>query len=192
MARDKEKYNEYMRTWAAKNKERISAARKARYAANPEKKREWQKRWYDKNREEIRARSKLRYRTETGNLVRAQVKQWREDNPEKVKATNKRYYRNKRLEAVLWLARRRAEKSKLPFTITKSDITVPKCCPYLQVPFSVEGDYVPTLDRIKPELGYVPGNVIVVTKRANRIKNNATWEELLKIGKNLRRLATQP
>jgi hypothetical protein len=39
----------------------------------------------------------------------------------------------------------------------------------------------PSLDRINNNLGYVPGNVIVVSDRANRIKNNATIEELEKI-----------
>ena len=63
-------------------------------------------------------------------------------------------------------------------------------CPYLGVPFAEEGDYVPTLDRVKPELGYVPSNILVVTKRANRIKNNATWAELLKIGNALKQLST--
>jgi len=35
-----------------------------------------------------------------------------------------------------------------------------------------------TLDRVLPDLGYVPGNVIVISFRANRIKNDATLDEL--------------
>jgi hypothetical protein len=36
----------------------------------------------------------------------------------------------------------------------------------------------PSLDRIRPELGYVPGNVAVISYKANAIKQGATPEEL--------------
>lgn len=39
----------------------------------------------------------------------------------------------------------------------------------------------PSIDRIIPALGYVKGNVIVVSQRANTIKNNATPEELRRV-----------
>lgn len=39
-------------------------------------------------------------------------------------------------------------------------------------------DNCPALDRIDPEGGYVKGNVCYVSSRANRIKYNATIEEL--------------
>lgn len=35
-----------------------------------------------------------------------------------------------------------------------------------------------TLDRIKPELGYVKGNVVYISNLANRIKSNATSEQI--------------
>lgn len=35
-----------------------------------------------------------------------------------------------------------------------------------------------SLDRIVPSLGYVPGNVAVISHRANRIKSDATADEL--------------
>jgi hypothetical protein len=38
-------------------------------------------------------------------------------------------------------------------------------------------DTSPSLDKINPELGYVPGNVAIISYRANRIKNNGTAEE---------------
>jgi hypothetical protein len=42
-------------------------------------------------------------------------------------------------------------------------------------------DNSPSLDRIVPEKGYVRDNVLVVSYRANRIKNDATISELQQI-----------
>ena len=81
-------------------------------------------------------------------------------------------------------ARQRAQRAGVPFAITAEDIVVPSHCPVLGVPLRRRlgrkggGDYSPSLDRIKPELGYVPGNIVVVSRRANRIKTDATPEEL--------------
>jgi hypothetical protein len=190
MSRDKAKQAAYMREWSAKNRERVRAAQRARRAAeNPEKRKAVQNAWYAKNRIKLGEKARKRYREETGDLVRARTREWAMNNPDRKKAADQKYYRNKRLENILWLARRRAEKNGYAFSITREHIVVPALCPYLGVPFADQGDYVPTIDRIKPELGYVPSNILVVTKRANRIKNNATWVELLKIGNALKQLS---
>lgn len=39
-------------------------------------------------------------------------------------------------------------------------------------------DRKPSLDRVVPSLGYVKGNVRVISFRANRIKSDATADEL--------------
>ena len=82
-------------------------------------------------------------------------------------------------------AKIRAKAKGLPFTITTKDIVIPDVCPVLGVPLTRPdgtsrgpGPYTPSLDRIVPELGYVPGNVRVISYRANRIRNDATIEEL--------------
>ena len=46
-------------------------------------------------------------------------------------------------------------------------------------------EYTPSLDRIDPTKGYIKGNVWVITKRANTMKNSATREELLKFADNI-------
>ena len=38
-----------------------------------------------------------------------------------------------------------------------------------------------TLDKLVPELGYVPGNVFIISWRANKLKSNMTIDELEKI-----------
>lgn len=80
-------------------------------------------------------------------------------------------------------AKARAGKAGLPFTITIDDLTIPSHCPILGIPiFPVKGrgggDNSPSLDRIRNELGYVRGNVIVISNRANRLKSDATIKEL--------------
>lgn len=80
-------------------------------------------------------------------------------------------------------ARQRAAKRDLPFTIQPSDIIIPDRCPVLDIPLrrgsKRGGDNAsPSLDRIVPALGYVPDNIVVVSWKANRAKNNLTAKEL--------------
>jgi hypothetical protein len=87
-------------------------------------------------------------------------------------------------------ARQSAKKYGRAHTITKDDIVIPSYCPLLGIPLFIGGgkvaDNSPTLDRIDSALGYVPGNVWVISHRANRIKNNATLAEMELIVNNWR------
>lgn len=79
-------------------------------------------------------------------------------------------------------AKARADQKGIPFNLTPSDIQIPHTCPVLDIPI-ITGqrkatDNSPSLDRVVPSMGYVRGNVIVISNRANRIKNNATVDEL--------------
>lgn len=89
---------------------------------------------------------------------------------------------NKVVTDLLSKARQRSRKFDLPFNITKDDIKIPDFCPVLGIPLyrtnAVSGDNSPTIDRIVPGLGYVKGNILVVSNRANRIKSNALMWEL--------------
>lgn len=79
-------------------------------------------------------------------------------------------------------ARARAKARGLPFNLTPADIIIPLSCPVLGIPIIVGqgqmSDNSPSLDRVMPQLGYVSGNVLVVSMRANRIKSDATLAEL--------------
>lgn len=88
---------------------------------------------------------------------------------------------------ILAAARDRAAKRGIDFSLTLKDIVVPLTCPVLGIPLFVKTgthggkDNSPSLDRIDNDAGYVPGNVIVVSWRANRLKNNSTPNELRRI-----------
>jgi hypothetical protein len=88
-------------------------------------------------------------------------------------------------------AKRRAKQLGLPFEITRKDVIIPEFCPVLGIPLIVGGQRYatansPSLDRFIPELGYVPGNVMVISHKANTIKSNATAEEVLKVFKYMK------
>lgn len=88
---------------------------------------------------------------------------------------------------MFWNRKRLAQVEGIPFTITMDDIVVPEFCPVLGIRLvpgcKVIHDASPTLDRIIPELGYVPGNIVVMSRRANRLKNNASLTELVALGR---------
>lgn len=48
--------------------------------------------------------------------------------------------------------------------------------------------HAPSLDRINPKRGYVPGNVVVICRLANAIKNNASFGQIGKVYRWLKRL----
>lgn len=76
-------------------------------------------------------------------------------------------------------ARKRATKFGVPFGIEPEDIHVPDVCPVLGLRLNAgDRESAASLDRIRPELGYVKGNIRVISFRANRLKSDATPEEL--------------
>lgn len=99
---------------------------------------------------------------------RAYVMAWRQRNPCRDQFHHRR---NSALHA------------GIPFTITLEEIVWPERCPVLDIPLSyAKGrgsarDDSPSIDRISSRLGYVPGNVAVISHRANTIKNSGTAAE---------------
>ena len=90
-------------------------------------------------------------------------------------------------EFKLWYsAKERADTKGLPFDIELSDINIPSVCPVLGIPINtdnkdIRSDNSPSLDKFYPSKGYVKGNIQVISWRANRIKNDGTPEEWLRI-----------
>ena len=79
------------------------------------------------------------------------------------------------------------------FNIDLDDIVLPKVCPLLNIPLSINSnnkDYSYSLDKIDPKKGYVKGNVWVISFRANKIKNDASLSELELLTSNLRKYTT--
>ena len=79
---------------------------------------------------------------------------------------------------MLSAAKDRASQKGLDFNIDISDILIPEYCPILNVKLERKTVYAPSLDRINPNFGYVKGNVWVISRKANTMKNDASQEEL--------------
>lgn len=88
-------------------------------------------------------------------------------------------------------AEKRAKERGLDFNIEESDIVIPKICPILEVPLEFgtkdNYNYSPSLDRIDNTKGYIKGNIQVISKKANTMKNSATLQELQTFCKNILR-----
>jgi|LauGreDrversion4_2_1035121.scaffolds.fasta_scaffold48177_4 hypothetical protein len=95
-------------------------------------------------------------------------------------------YRKRNPEQMLLAsARNRAKKKNIPFNIQVEDILIPNTCPILGITLTKNvGKHGGTIssasiDRIIPELGYVKGNIQVISMLANNMKSSATNKELL-------------
>lgn len=152
------------------------------------------------HREEVLLREQARRANRTPEVrARIKVKQkaWHDANREKYNANRRAVRIANPVKQLLSAAKQRAKRKGIPFAITEKDVTVPSCCPVLGIPLSVmEGrgphDGSPSLDRIRPELGYVPGNVIVVSWRVNRTRYDASVKELRLIADFYERLLEKP
>ncbi len=78
-----------------------------------------------------------------------------------------------------------AKKRNIPFHLTVSDLydlSFPLTCPVLGIPLKFNTgapeDNSYSVDRIDSSKGYEPGNIVVVSARANTLKSNATLEEM--------------
>lgn len=83
----------------------------------------------------------------------------------------------------------RAKKEGIPFNLTLEDLEIPDVCPVLGIRLKDWGenniggykDDSPSIDKFIPELGYVKGNVAIISFKANLMKRDATLEEVEKL-----------
>ncbi len=94
----------------------------------------------------------------------------------------------------LWSqSKRRAKYSNIEWDLELNDITIPELCPYLEFPLTrIQGNGLvwtnASLDRIDNTLGYVKGNVQVISRLANSMKQHSSLEELKTFAKNVLKL----
>lgn len=147
-----------------------------------------------KDLSEFYKRSKLSYRQPCKKCINERTFQWIKNNPEKRRAICRKHYLTKGKtkqsettirhqikfpEKYLWnAAKGRCSKNGFQFDIEVSDVVIPEVCPVFKTPFVRGTDQAASLDRINSEMGYIKGNVQVISRKANEMKSNATPEQL--------------
>jgi len=131
---------------------------------------------YNKEYQDSRPREYFREKANRGNRNR--------------KKKDLRLYK---LRFMLRSAKSRAKKKNLPFDISEAEFggfrQLDYCPVFPHIELKWDNDKImdnsPTIDRIIDELGYIRGNVRIISWLANRIKSNATAAEILLLAKDV-------
>ena len=95
------------------------------------------------------------------------------------KPVSKQHFQNRSyLVKMFDRCKSRARLKNREFNIVISDLVLPETCPVLKVPLIPNTIHAPSVDRIDSSKGYIKGNIQIISKRANLLKNNASVEEL--------------
>jgi hypothetical protein len=88
-----------------------------------------------------------------------------------------------RIQNVLRETKHRARTLGIAFDLTVDDITIPTHCPVFGIPiaFDKAREYVPSIDRVDRTKGYTKDNIAIMSMRANRLKSDATLDELKRL-----------
>ena len=121
-----------------------------------------------------------RWRNDNPTYAASTSREWRRNNPDKVKAYN--LTPGGRLISTINQIKRRSTKKGIECTITKADLVIPELCPVLGIPLdrssNTRSDNSPSVDRIDNTKGYTVDNIRVISWRANRLKNDASIDEI--------------
>jgi hypothetical protein len=177
----------------------ILARQKLYNANNSEKRKAKCKKWYENNTEYAKEQSQ-KWRDEHPEQAKETKRTYYSTHKEKIKLSqqatvNKKrayynhmknmYKRSHWAQKILGECHRRAKKKGVPFDMKASDLfdpktgAVPEFCPifpHIRIDYNGGPDRRcwPSVDRIVPELGYVTGNVWVISFSANTWKMNGS------------------
>jgi hypothetical protein len=139
---------------------------------------------------ELQKQKRREYYLRRKEYYLAQNKVWRDNNKEhRAEHAAKKHRERKQNSPELYLwkyAKARAKSEGMDFDLEVTDIVIPEVCPYFKTPF-IMGDkqLAASLDRIDSSGGYTKDNVRVISYKANRMKNNATEQELISFAKGV-------
>lgn len=98
-----------------------------------------------------------------------------------------KYTRLDQRRKMLYAARHHAKEKGVQCSLSIEDIVIPSHCPVLGLELKAKVGHgrpncrdlasSPSIDRVVGALGYIPGNVNVISTRANHLKSNGTLEE---------------
>lgn len=148
---------------------------------NTEEKNKYLREWQGNNRDKSTAYcKKWRHKSEE-NMDKANKgsSTWHNNNKE----WNRQYDLNHPIMRMVIRAKQNAKKRGLEFSITETDIERVTHCPIYGIELSYTNknkkqDNSASLDRVDNNKGYIPGNVKIISSKANTEKRNLTLVQL--------------
>ena len=123
------------------------------------------RRWYADNKKRVAESAKKR----------------RAEHPQKTKDRWNAWYVGNYVKNVLRTIEVRAAEKGLAFNLEPADVVVPAICPVLGIPIAPSrgkaGPNSPSIDRVDNRLGYIKGNIRVISLRANKLKSDMSLGE---------------
>lgn len=120
------------------------------------------------------------------------IRKWQANNKDKVTGYIIKSVSQNPKKYILNRTKQNAKTRGIEFSITEDDFEIPNFCPLLNIRLELnigqgkkKRHNSPSLDRIDSSKGYIKGNVWVISDRANRMKNDATMDELIMFSKNV-------
>lgn len=115
--------------------------------------------------------------------IKEQQKLFYHQNREMLRERTKKSIEKNYERQIYRSCKRRSLHGNLDFDLELTDIVIPEKCPYLQCVLTrTQGqgrlDTNASVDRIDPTKGYTKDNIQIISNQANRMKNNATQEQL--------------
>ncbi len=167
---------------------KLNIARMERYYATRDSKLESQRQWRKDNPDEAKKKDREQYLKYREKKI-ARTNAYRIAHPE----IRRKEYRNKRTKQpwaqLLVNSRVRASQRNLPFALTRewAEKNWTGHCALSGLPFTLgtREHYPdsPSIDRIKPELGYTPDNCRFILFAVNSLRGNGTDEQMLRIAR---------
>jgi len=110
--------------------------------------------------------------------------------PASIRKAITKYLHNHQEKRMFCTAKQRASRANIEFSITEQDIVIPEYCPLLGMKLTnifgegrVQSNA--SLDRIDSSKGYTKDNIQIISDLANRMKQEATPEQLLAFANNI-------
>jgi hypothetical protein len=193
----KNKWHNDRQIWSERaDREQHNARKKARYQADPETARQRMRDWRAANpglQKEIERRNRIK----NAENIKQQSAEWRARNREHLQDRSKLFHyetrKNTPWKHIMRSRFRDAIKRGIPFTLT-DEWAAKKWtgrCELTDIPFALNntspGFYSPSIDKIKPELGYTPENCRFILLAVNSFKNTGTDADVFAAAKAILR-----
>ncbi len=182
-----EELKAYRAEWNRKNAEEQKAKKAAYYQANKEKLKQAVRKRYAEKTDDCKATMKAWYEGNRDKVLAEKKEYWEQNKAHILERRSEHDRQNpQRVTADCAVQRARAKGMEADSTFLKA-MPCPPHCPILGTPIAFSrktgqrpADNTASFDRLDSTKGYIPGNVQVISRRANTMKSDATPEELLK------------